>query len=198
MVSFWRRRERVAPRRRADNGQRLDAVVPERSPDARAPLPSIPDKSTTWSGPLGPQCAWADPASLPAPDTDRICFLCLEDGTTPNEPLWPCCTRCSAAQAHRPCWISWRKSVCGQLLRGEGRIAAARVCSLCRSGTAAIEGEDLSWLEAIPKHRWWRARPAPLGEAEVPPVDAARRSRMQRLFLGGEAVPRPRGQRTRP
>ena len=88
---------------------------------------------------------------------ERLCFICLDGSETAGDggsKLVSCCSRCYAV-THPLCWTEWRGSQAHHARRS--RLAGTRVnsdpflCSICKSGSARIEGERVSvrWLEAF-------------------------------------------------
>lgn len=85
---------------------------------------------------------------------DRNCFICLQDGDKDN-PLISCCSTCYAT-THRRCWREWRSNQQRSALRS--RLLGTRMqtthmlrCTICKSGTALVEGEEsgLSWMSEL-------------------------------------------------
>mmetsp|Transcript_192 Transcript_192/g.461 ORF Transcript_192/g.461 Transcript_192/m.461 type:complete len:357 (+) Transcript_192:37-1107(+) len=85
---------------------------------------------------------------------DRNCFICLQDGDKDN-PLVSCCSTCYA-RTHRRCWREWRNNQHRSALRSH--LLGLRMqtnhmlrCTICKSGTAMVEGEEngLSWMNEL-------------------------------------------------
>jgi len=85
---------------------------------------------------------------------DRNCFICLQDGDKDN-PLISCCSTCYA-RTHIRCWREWRSNQHRTALRSH--LLGLRMqtnhmlrCTICKSGTALVEGEEngLSWMNEL-------------------------------------------------
>lgn len=85
---------------------------------------------------------------------DRNCFICLQDGDKDN-PLISCCSTCFA-RTHIRCWREWRSNQHRTALRSH--LLGLRMqtnhmlrCTICKSGTALVEGEEngLSWMNEL-------------------------------------------------
>lgn len=85
---------------------------------------------------------------------DRHCFICLQDEEKDN-PLTPCCTTCFA-RVHVRCWREWRNNQRITALRS--RLLGLRMqtnhllrCTICKSGTALVAGEEdgLEWMNEL-------------------------------------------------
>jgi hypothetical protein len=108
------------------------------------PEPEPPDQACGNCGVAGRD------VFLMEPDLERCCFICL-DGADEERELVPCCSRCYV-HVHTSCWRSWRQSQRLAHLRqrisgGVDNTPGVLVCSVCKTGDALIEGEDLSWLD---------------------------------------------------
>eukprot|EP00448_Togula_jolla_P000252 CAMPEP_0170609630 /NCGR_PEP_ID=MMETSP0224-20130122/22228_1 /TAXON_ID=285029 /ORGANISM="Togula jolla, Strain CCCM 725" /LENGTH=469 /DNA_ID=CAMNT_0010934951 /DNA_START=60 /DNA_END=1469 /DNA_ORIENTATION=- len=90
------------------------------------------------------------------PTSDRHCFICLqEDDRDKDHPLVSCCTTCFA-RTHVRCWREWRNNQRVTALRS--RLLGLRMqtnhllrCTICKSGTALVEGEEdrLEWMNEL-------------------------------------------------
>ncbi|CAJ1447601.1 unnamed protein product [Effrenium voratum] len=85
---------------------------------------------------------------------DRNCFICLQDSDKDN-PLVSCCSTCYA-RTHRRCWREWRNNQHRTALRSHLlglRMQTSHMlrCTICKSGTALVEGEEngLSWMNEL-------------------------------------------------
>eukprot|EP00929_Paragymnodinium_shiwhaense_P048125 TRINITY_DN24382_c0_g1_i2.p1 TRINITY_DN24382_c0_g1~~TRINITY_DN24382_c0_g1_i2.p1 ORF type:complete len:508 (-),score=59.95 TRINITY_DN24382_c0_g1_i2:129-1472(-) len=89
-------------------------------------------------------------------DEDRTCFICLMEEDRENDnPLMPCCSTCYAS-VHKRCWREWRNNQRVTALRS--RLLGLRAqtnnllrCSICKSGTAVVAGEEdgLEWMNEL-------------------------------------------------
>eukprot|EP00439_Symbiodinium_sp_Y106_P062948 s1935_g9.t1 len=93
-------------------------------------------------------------SSAARPGDDRTCFICLQDSEKDN-PLVSCCSTCYA-RTHRRCWREWRNNQHRTALRSH--LLGLRIqtnhmlrCTICKSGTAMVEGEEngLSWMNEL-------------------------------------------------
>eukprot|EP00434_Breviolum_minutum_P041327 symbB.v1.2.036765.t1/scaffold5262.1/size29222/2 len=93
-------------------------------------------------------------AGARAQGDDRQCFICLQEGEKDN-PLVSCCSTCYAC-THRRCWREWRNNQHRTALRSH--LLGLRMqtnhmlrCTICKSGTAMVEGEEngLSWMNEL-------------------------------------------------
>jgi hypothetical protein len=82
--------------------------------------------------------------------SERHCFICLLDEEK-DQPLISCCTTCYAS-VHVSCWREWRNNQRITALRS--RLLGLRMqtnnllrCSICKSGTAVVAGEEEDGLE---------------------------------------------------
>lgn len=96
-----------------------------------------------------PALATSGRAVLLCSDVERCCFICL-DGAEERD-LVSCCSQCFTV-VHVACWRSWRQSqrlahLRTRVLGGRDESIGVLVCSVCKSGDALVEGEDLSWLD---------------------------------------------------
>lgn len=86
---------------------------------------------------------------------ERNCFICLVEGDKDN-PLIPCCSTCFA-RTHIWCWREWRHNQQRTALRcrllGQRNAQASHMlrCSICKSGTAMVDGEEngLNWMNEL-------------------------------------------------
>eukprot|EP00401_Gymnodinium_catenatum_P018085 CAMPEP_0117588930 /NCGR_PEP_ID=MMETSP0784-20121206/70123_1 /TAXON_ID=39447 /ORGANISM="" /LENGTH=264 /DNA_ID=CAMNT_0005390341 /DNA_START=15 /DNA_END=809 /DNA_ORIENTATION=+ len=110
---------------------------------ASAPLPRVSVPTRTASTTRG----------LPNAG-DRHCFICLQDDDKDN-PLIRCCTTCYA-RTHIRCWREWRNNQRITALRS--RLLGLRTqtnhllrCTICKSGTAVVSGEEdgLEWMNEL-------------------------------------------------
>lgn len=85
---------------------------------------------------------------------ERQCFICLMEGDS-EQMLVPSCSTCYAC-VHPRCWREWRTSQRVTTLRA--RLLGTRVqadgllrCSICKSGTAVVAGEEdgLGWMDDV-------------------------------------------------
>eukprot|EP00927_Polykrikos_kofoidii_P072106 TRINITY_DN6825_c0_g1_i1.p1 TRINITY_DN6825_c0_g1~~TRINITY_DN6825_c0_g1_i1.p1 ORF type:complete len:472 (-),score=61.72 TRINITY_DN6825_c0_g1_i1:34-1449(-) len=85
---------------------------------------------------------------------NRQCFICLQEHDKDNR-LVPCCTTCYAC-THVRCWREWRNNQRITTLRS--RLLGLRMqadnlllCSICKSGTAMVRGEEdgLEWMNEL-------------------------------------------------
>lgn len=83
--------------------------------------------------------------------SDRRCFICLMDGDKDNA-LKPCCSTCYAC-THASCWREWRNNqrittLRSRLLGQRTRTEHFLRCTICKSGTAVLNGEEdgLEWM----------------------------------------------------
>eukprot|EP00929_Paragymnodinium_shiwhaense_P093781 TRINITY_DN54051_c0_g1_i1.p1 TRINITY_DN54051_c0_g1~~TRINITY_DN54051_c0_g1_i1.p1 ORF type:complete len:459 (+),score=108.37 TRINITY_DN54051_c0_g1_i1:241-1617(+) len=89
-------------------------------------------------------------------EQDRTCFICLmEEDKEDDNLLIPCCTTCYAC-VHKRCWREWRNNQRVTALRS--RLLGTRMqtnnllrCSICKSGTAMVAGEEggLDWINEL-------------------------------------------------
>jgi len=84
-------------------------------------------------------------------DLERQCFICLQEADKEN-PLTRCCSTCYAS-THVQCWYDWRlnqriTTLRAQLLGQRARTDHFLRCSICKSGTAVLAGEEstLGWM----------------------------------------------------
>jgi len=84
-------------------------------------------------------------------DLERQCFICLQEADREN-PLIRCCSTCYAS-THVQCWYDWRlnqriTTLRAQLLGQRARTDHFLRCSICKSGTAVLAGEEstLGWM----------------------------------------------------
>jgi len=85
---------------------------------------------------------------------ERHCFICLQDDEK-DDPLIGCCTTCYA-RVHIRCWREWRNNQRITALRS--RLLGLRMqtnhllrCTICKSGTALVAGEEdgLEWMNEL-------------------------------------------------
>mmetsp|Transcript_116517 Transcript_116517/g.323937 ORF Transcript_116517/g.323937 Transcript_116517/m.323937 type:complete len:293 (-) Transcript_116517:197-1075(-) len=122
--------------------------------DTSAPTAALPlvDEPSDDSDAGSPEpCAMTAARSA---EDDRRCFICLMDGDA-DAPLMRCCSTCYA-QTHRRCWREWRNNQRLTALRS--RLLGLRMqtdhllrCTICKSGTAMLEGEEgaLQWMNSL-------------------------------------------------
>jgi len=122
--------------------------------DTSAPTAALPlvDEPSDDSDAGSPEpCAMTAARSA---EDDRRCFICLMDGDA-DAPLMRCCSTCYA-QTHRRCWREWRNNQRLTALRS--RLLGLRMqtdhllrCTICKSGTAMLEGEEggLQWMSSL-------------------------------------------------
>lgn len=88
-------------------------------------------------------------------EEERHCFICLGDADKDTGPLVSCCSTCYAC-THMRCWRDWRNNQRLTALRS--RLLGLRMqtnhllrCSICKSGTAVIAGEEdgLQWMNDL-------------------------------------------------
>jgi len=84
---------------------------------------------------------------------ERQCFICLGDDK--DNPLTRCCSTCYAA-THVQCWYDWRlnqriTTLRSRLLGQRARTDHFLRCSICKSGTAVLAGEEgtLGWMNDL-------------------------------------------------
>lgn len=137
--------ERTEPAEAQDQPPEVPPEPEEEAPRFCVPAPVVSAESarTLMLGPTagGPELD---------PELERCCFICL-DGAEEGRQLVPCCSQCYV-HVHRACWRSWRQSqrlahLRTRVLGGQDNAPGVLVCSVCKTGDAIIEGEDLSWLD---------------------------------------------------
>lgn len=117
---------------------------------------------------------------LPVAEGDKHCFICLDDDK--DQELVSCCSTCFAF-VHMTCWRDFRNSQRINALRG--RLMGDRTetehllqCTICKSGTAVVEGEEdaLEWMNDLLFASESRA-----GEGAAGPGDRANMSAIMSL-----------------